>query len=263
MTEPDIRRRTIELRADDTEEGIVRGYVTTFDDPYDIGWGGVREVIQRSTFNLDRAIPLFYEHDWSAGPIGVSRSLRADAKGVLAEFELFLDEPRARNIHRAMKAKALREFSIGFLASKIERSMDEKLETITEGELLEVSSVVKGANPNTETVSVRTVPAAAPVAAAPGVVDPAAAVVEEDAPTKATLLAEVARVVEMADGLGMAEQLPQIVKNYLKIFAADEPAPQAPAADPTAVAPAAAPPARSAATSGALFEALRGFRLGA
>lgn len=263
-----VRRRRFELRAaPELGEGVVRGIVTTFDDPYPIGRQR-REVIKRDTFDLSQPIPLFYEHNWMAGPIGVSRSLKATAAGLEAEFELFVeDDPRARSIWRAMKAKALREFSIGFMpaddAITETRSAEGVVtETIDKGDLVEVSSVVRGANPNTETVSTRAV---LPAPAA-GAVDPAAAAAagvefQEDKPTKATLLTKAAELVEMAVELHMAEQLPDVIKQAIKLLVEQAPAaPQPPVQPGAPAAPVApAPPVQRSIPddlSPALFRAL-------
>lgn len=263
MSNEEIRYRRFELRAaEGLGEGVVRGIVTTFDDPYPIGRGR-REVITRSTFDLGNAIPLFYEHNWSAGPIGVSRSLTAGPDGLEAEFELFIeDDPRARSVWRAMKARALKEFSIGFLPQEIteERSTEHTTEKITKGDLIEVSSVVRGANPGTETLSTRAVVPGAPDPNAP--LDPATGLpaVEEEKPTKAQLLAQVAEAVQLAIDLDMAEALPKIVKQYLDLLVEAAPAPVVdPNAPPAApAAPAAPPAARSfpADLSPSLFRAL-------
>lgn len=243
------------------------GYVTTFDDPYPVG-RGLREVIKRDTFDLSKPVPLFFEHDWKAGPVGVSRSLTTDSLGIKAEFELFVeDDQRARSIYRAMKAGALEEFSIGFLPApgpdsiSRSRSGDVTTETIKKGELLEVSSVVRGANPSTETVSVRAVPpmpAAIPGAPpAPGApLDPS---IMDDKPTKAGLVTKAAELVEMAIELHMADQLPDVIKQAMKILV--EAAPAAPAVpnDPNAVpaAPPAAPPAPPQRSDFAMTDSLR------
>lgn len=241
----DLRSRAVELRASEKEEGVVRGYVTTFDDPYPIGHKR-SEVIKRGAFDVKRAIPLMFEHDHAAGPIGVSRSLTEDDRGLLAEFELFRDTERGRAVWLAMRAGALQEFSIGFYADQIEtRSADGKdTEEIEKGTLVEVSSVLKGANPNTETVSVRAVPVVAP-AVDPGAVAgvPGAGTVEdgteEEKPTKAGMLSKVGELVELAIELNMEGELAKIVTQYVKLLASTPGQEQtAPPAQPGAVAPA-------------------------
>lgn len=248
------RTRSIELRAKDgTEEGIVTGLVTTFDDPYPIpGAQGRSEIIQRGTFRTDRPIPMFWEHNWSAGPIGVSRSLTETSKGLEAEFELFMDDPRARAVWRTIRAGAATEFSIGFMVDEIveERSGNKVTERIVRGDLLEASSVIRGANPSTELLATRAVPA---VPAAGGVLDAAATAapdpaMEEDKPTTGSLMSDLYELVADADELGLLDQLPNLLKQALAVIdsqkaAAAPPPPAAPAAAPAAVP---AVPARTA-----------------
>lgn len=259
MTVPVLRHRRIELRASSTEEGVVTGVVTTWDDPYKIGRER-SEIITRSTFDLSKPVPLFYEHDWSAGPIGVSRALKKGEQGLEAEFELFLtDSERARAVWRAMKAGALREFSIGFMveAKDIAEARSEGghvTETIKSGDLLEVSSVVRGANPKTDTLSTRAVPPA-PVAAP--AVDPATGMPlpgeEEEKATRAQVIAKIAELVDMANELGMTDQLPLIVKQMITNLAPPPAPAPAPVSGQTPVPPVA--PAR--AMSPSMLRALR------
>lgn len=161
MTDSKLRTRTFVMeRAEDDAEGIVRGYVTTWDQPYDIGWGWQEEIARGAfTESLQRgAVPIMWQHDWDAGPIGVTRSTTEDDKGLLFEVELFLDDPRARAVYRAMAAGALREWSIGFYAEEILERTADKVDRVTKGRLAETSVVVRGANPNTSTIEVRKAP---------------------------------------------------------------------------------------------------------
>ncbi|GAA2141568.1 hypothetical protein GCM10009760_25870 [Kitasatospora kazusensis] len=154
-----IRRRSVEFRAaDDAPEGVVRGYVTTFGNSYDIGYGW-QERIERGAFAeqiRSGALPIMWQHDWDAGPIGVTRALTEDEHGVLAEAELFMDDPRGRAVWRAMQAGALREWSIGFYPEIIRSDAAEpNTDIIERGRLAEASVVVRGANPETTTLEVR------------------------------------------------------------------------------------------------------------
>lgn len=155
----DIRRRTVEFRAaEDASEGVVRGYVTTWDDPYKIGWGW-NEEIARGAFTESladqSALPIMYQHDWDAGPIGVTRAVVEDDHGLYVEVELFLDDDRARAIWRAMAAGALREWSIGFYPEEITELVETSTDRVMKGRLAEASVVVRGANPSTSTIEVR------------------------------------------------------------------------------------------------------------
>lgn len=153
-----VRIRTLP----DVGEGVVEAYASVFDAEYRIAFG-IDEAVRRGAFQrsieAQPSIPVFYEHRWGEGPIGVTTEASEDDTGVRVRAQLFVDDnPAARAIWRAMEAGALREWSIGFLPTVIEseqRDDGTTLETIVEGELIEASVVVRGANPETQTVAVR------------------------------------------------------------------------------------------------------------
>ena len=168
-TKPEARLRqiTASVRAvEDGRPGEVEARVTTFGNEYPIGFG-VHERIAPGAFAQSLAeqqsVPVFYEHAWSAGPIGNTTEYREDDDGLVIRGQLYVDgrdpDPRARAVHRAMQAGALREWSIGFLPTKIVEERNEEQDRITEvieeGILAEASVVVRGANPETATLAVR------------------------------------------------------------------------------------------------------------
>ena len=160
MTSPAMRYRSFEVRAAaDAPEGVVEGYITKFDVDYPIGWG-LRERITAESFRgsieeRDGVLPIMYQHDHKNPPIGVA-TLTTDEQGVLARVQMFLEDARGAAVYRAMQAGALREWSVGFTTPNegdVERDRD--VEIIIRGDLLEASVVLRGANPDTETLSVR------------------------------------------------------------------------------------------------------------
>lgn len=155
----------VEFRAaPELGEGVVVGLVTKYDVEYRIGYS-LKEKIAAHAFDgsikAQESFPIFYQHAWSAStpqpPIGFA-TMRGTKEGVEATATLFIeDDPAARAVYRAMQVKALREWSIGFMPTTITRDPDDPdLEIIEAGELIEASIVVRGANPETETVEVRT-----------------------------------------------------------------------------------------------------------
>jgi HK97 family phage prohead protease len=155
-----LRHLPVEFRAAPyLGEGVVVGLVTKYDVEYRIGYS-LKESIASHAFDASIAsqesFPIFYEHDWTAGPIGTA-SMRGTDEGVEATATLFIDDdPRARSVYRAMQTGALREWSIGFMPTTITTSSDDpSLEIIEAGDLIEASVVVRGANPGTDTVEVR------------------------------------------------------------------------------------------------------------
>lgn len=172
----EVRHRSFRMRAvEDAPEGVVEGYITVFGTAYDIGWG-LREQIEPGAFDgslseTEGVIPIYYQHDHRTGgtPIGTGTVTR-DAKGYLVRAELFVDDdPKARAVWRTMAKGALREWSVGFTTPEDgDVVRDRDLESIVRGDLMEASVVLRGANPDTETLAVREEPTApAPAAEKP------------------------------------------------------------------------------------------------
>lgn len=138
---------------DDAPEGILRGYAATYGQAYKTGARST-ETIQRGAFDADLSdkggvISVFYGHGWSKGsneaPIGVAK-IRADGDRIeIEEASLYIDtDPKAMSVWRAAKDGGLREWSIGFIPAKITYGQTRSDEVIEQGELLEVSVVLKG-----------------------------------------------------------------------------------------------------------------------
>ena len=138
---------------DDAPEGILRGYAATYGQAYRTGARST-ETIQRGAFDADLSdkggvISVFYGHGWRKGsneaPIGVAK-IRADGDRIeIEEASLYIDtDPKAMSVWRAAKDGGLREWSIGFIPAKITYGQTRSDEVIEQGELLEVSVVLKG-----------------------------------------------------------------------------------------------------------------------
>jgi HK97 family phage prohead protease len=154
---PNLRTRAAGA-AEAIGEGTVTGYAAAWDVEYGVA-PRVKEVVRKGAFaeslrEQGGVLPLFYEHRWDA-PIGVVVA-EEDAHGLYVSASIFTDEPQARSIYRTVKASALRAWSIGFLPHTIETSERDghTVEAITRGDLIEVSLVVRGANPATAVVGV-------------------------------------------------------------------------------------------------------------
>lgn len=146
------------LEGDDVEPGAFECIASTYNVEISAGWGW-RELMLPGCFAECLAenpmIPVFWQHDWYAGPIGVAEATE-EPELLRCVGRLFLEDQRVPSIYEAMKANAVREWSIGFYANEILTTDDDKyLEQIVKGDLAEVSSVVRGANPVTETVDLR------------------------------------------------------------------------------------------------------------
>src|SRR5690606_5985134 len=80
-----------------------------------------------------------------------------EPRGLVIEGEFFLDTEDGRSVYHGIKAKALREWSIGYriLQAEVDDSDDSKrVVRVSDAELLEASSVLRGANPETDTLKV-------------------------------------------------------------------------------------------------------------
>lgn len=164
-----LRHLPVDMRAKQTDEpdapaGVLVGYATVFDTEYPILYGLIESItagaFDESLKERDGILPVFYEHDWRE-PIGYANA-ESDDRGVKVETTLFIDDvERSRAVWLGAKAGALREWSIGYLPTTIRIAKDEgeraEVEHIDKGELLEASVVVKGANPGTEMLNVRSI----------------------------------------------------------------------------------------------------------
>lgn len=148
---------------DEAGAGRVKALVSAYDVKYRIGfdlWHTIEQGAAKATIERHAGrVPGFWMHSWSSSeqpPIGHSTGITETDDGLVIDAELYLeDSETARAVYRAMKAEALTEFSIGYevLAARVDED-DDAHEYVTELELLEWSSVLRGANPATETLEV-------------------------------------------------------------------------------------------------------------
>lgn len=160
------RRLAVKFRAaPDEGEGVLIGYASTYDAPYQLS-ARAFESITRGAFDeslaaQDNVIPIFWEHTWTdvkgtpQPPIGVARA-RSDEHGVHVHAQLFHEDlPAAKAVWLAAKAGGLREWSLGYVATEVRKDEQlRNLEHVDKGEILEASVVVRGAA-NTEMIAVR------------------------------------------------------------------------------------------------------------
>lgn len=158
---PRLRQRTVEIRAlPDEGEGVFEAYVTKYNVPYKIDYWG-KEQIEPGCFDESIAanpkIPVFWMHAWRDGLLIGDADASSDDVGVIAKGQLWMDiDVLAQKVWRGMMSGAIREWSIGYYVQIVEfDEQDDDLEHIHKGELIEASSVVRGANPETETIDVR------------------------------------------------------------------------------------------------------------
>lgn len=173
MPKGDIVRATVTgkiLKADDESDGTgaIRALVSAYDVKYRIGWR-LWHTIEAGAFAASiagaRMIPWFWMHAWDAlspqMPVGAGVAEEIDdpdgeGVGLVNDGSLYVGEdPEVARLYRAAKDEAITEWSIGYrvLAERTDAD-DPDHYYVTEAELLESSLVLRGANPNTDTLKV-------------------------------------------------------------------------------------------------------------
>lgn len=147
----------------DGKTGKVKALVSAYNVDYRMGWRAMHRILPGAfakSLASSASIPMFWQHNWSWSeqpPIGVATATE-ETLGLVIEGEFFLDTEAGRSVFNAIKAKALREWSIGYRITEyvIEGNDDDEDEMVViqvkEAELLEASSVLRGANPQTDTL---------------------------------------------------------------------------------------------------------------
>ncbi len=145
--------------------GELLGVVTTYNSPYPIP-GAFREQVMEGAFDasLEKhpVIPVYLQHGHirGAAPIGEATKALGESGRLTMLVRLYLeDSGDARVAYRAARSGALREWSVGMFYGKNEGDIDvdsaERLVSIREADLREISLVLIGQNPETETLDVR------------------------------------------------------------------------------------------------------------
>jgi HK97 family phage prohead protease len=152
--------------SDDGKVGKVEAIVSAFDVDYRMGfftWHRITAGAFTESIAKQASIPLFFQHnwDWSEQPpvgTGIASVTTEPKPGLKVAGEFFLDTPNGLATFRAIKAGALREWSIGYRIQDFmiqeDSDNDRKVVVVNRAELWEASSVLRGANPATETLKV-------------------------------------------------------------------------------------------------------------
>ena len=153
------------LAAEDDENGrgTVRALVAAYDVKYRIGYA-THHTIEHGAFadQIGQATPLFWEHNWNWAerpPIGHAEAEESD-DGLIIDGVMYTDiAGDAAQVHAGLKAGALKEWSIGYRVLETRVDADDDFHFfIIKAELLEASSVLRGANPETDTLEVAKAP---------------------------------------------------------------------------------------------------------
>jgi HK97 family phage prohead protease len=127
--------------------------------------GGDRIINGAFTKSLERwqqsgdPIPVIFNHDWASphAHIGVVEHAEETDRGLWVKGRLDIaDNDVARQVHRLMQRRSLKEFSFGYSVPKGgERRAKDGANELTEIELAEVGPTLKGMNPQTELHAVK------------------------------------------------------------------------------------------------------------
>ncbi|MFF7683169.1 HK97 family phage prohead protease [Microbacterium sp. NPDC007973] len=151
----------VSLKAANEDEGTATALVSAFEvvDSYD-------EMIMPGAFDKsleqfgDDPIPILWNHQW-----GVMDAHLAEAKGEITDeglvvtMQFDMSDPTSAKAFRLLKSKRIKEFSIGGFepvdAIKRVEKDGRDVWAIYEFELIEVSLVLRGANPDTRLIDVK------------------------------------------------------------------------------------------------------------
>jgi HK97 family phage prohead protease len=146
----------------DVGEGAVEAVASVYGLTYDVqDWfWETKERIAPGAFTdsigEDPQSPYFWMHGWEQGPVGDGAWTDSSTE-LRNRGQFYIDDGLALRVWRGLKSGAIKEWSIGYIAldSHLEKEDGEEVEVVDKGQLVELSSCVMGANPGTETISVR------------------------------------------------------------------------------------------------------------
>ncbi|HEY9310245.1 MAG TPA: HK97 family phage prohead protease [Microbacterium sp.] len=194
MAAPAVREArksfAVSVKAADADTGVVTALVSAFGvvDSYDeeIMPGAFKTSLERFG---DDPIPILWNHQWAVMDAHLAEAKGEETdEGLVVTMQFDLEDTTSAKAFRLLKSKRIKEFSVGgFEPSEGIRRVEKDgrdIWQIYEFELVEVSLVLRGANPETRLIDVKS--AAELVAATtenetPGGDPPA----EEDNPTDA------------------------------------------------------------------------------
>lgn len=165
MTDQQIRYRSVKMRAtahSDPKgvfEALGAAYGVTY-DVFDWWMGPSKERLAPGVFAKSIAekstIPVFWQHGWEQAAIGHGAASETD-NALKLNGQFYLDDPMVSRVYQSVVSGAVDEWSIGWILqdSHNEKEDGQDVEVAERGQLVELSSVVMGANPGTQTISVR------------------------------------------------------------------------------------------------------------
>ncbi len=159
-----VQRKTfpVELKTDGLGKGQVEALVSVFGN---VDLGGDRVMPGAFSASIDRwkasgnTVPVVFSHKWDDpwSHIGVVDGMEETVDGLKASYTLDVDDnPLAAHIHRLMKRRSLKEHSFAYSVLKEKVAKDGATE-LHELDVIEVGPTLKGMNPDTELLSVKSV----------------------------------------------------------------------------------------------------------
>lgn len=145
-----LRTREIDFEIKSVEKsGIFTGYGSVFGvkDSYgEIVAPGAFKASLKARAERGRKLPVLWQHR-SGEPIGVYDTVKEDATGLWVEGRLLVDDvARAKEAHALMGAGAVTGLSIGYFVIADSWNEKDRIRTLTELDLQEVSPVTFPAN---------------------------------------------------------------------------------------------------------------------
>jgi HK97 family phage prohead protease len=107
----------------------------------------------------DDPVPVVFSHDWGDpwSHIGLAVELRETAKGLYARYKLDIDDnPTAKHVFNLLKTRRVREHSFAYEVVE-ERTAKDGANELVELRLIEIGPTLKGANRETELLSLKAV----------------------------------------------------------------------------------------------------------
>jgi HK97 family phage prohead protease len=146
----------------DAEAGTFEATVAIFNNVDKIGDrirpGAFKKTLERWAATGD-PIPVIFNHDWGSpdAHVGVVEEAMETEKGLFVKGRLDIaDNPVAKQVHRLMARRSLREFSFGYSIPKGgEKRAKDGATDLLEIDLAEVGPTLKGMNPATELHAVK------------------------------------------------------------------------------------------------------------
>lgn len=141
---------------DGSESMIVEGYATTFDQPYDFGWDGMKEMIKKSALDDADLSDVIFQMNHDGAVLARQRNgslgLTIDDHGLHVRADLSGSQA-GRDLYEAIRSGLMDKMSWGFIVARDgwEYDHDTRTSIITRvDKVFDVSAVSLPANEDTE-----------------------------------------------------------------------------------------------------------------